>query len=257
VVDPHALSAVVARMETDPRIGLCGSLLLYYDAPDVVQVAGGATFNRATAIPAGVASGVSRDRVPPTQAVERAMTFVVGASVLVTNAFICTVGGMTEDYFLYYEEIDWFMRAKGRFRLGFARDSIVYHKEGGSAGSSTNWRTRSEISDLCAVRSRLVFTRRFHKAWYPLVFATIVGAFLKRIARRQPRRALEVLRILISPERYRIVGAGGGAVHPHVEHALRERSVAAHEEEERESGLDDEHLRREERCQAVDRRSET
>jgi GT2 family glycosyltransferase len=43
---------------------------------------------------------------------------------------------MSEDYFLYYEEIDWFTRAAGRFDLLVASDAHVYHREGGSIGSA-------------------------------------------------------------------------------------------------------------------------
>ena len=45
---------------------------------------------------------------------------------------------MCEDYFHYYEDIDWSTRAKINFRLGYAPESVVYHKEGGSSGGGSN-----------------------------------------------------------------------------------------------------------------------
>jgi len=44
------------------------------------------------------------------------MSYVVGASLLATAAFFDAVGAMCEDYFLYFEELDWVMRSRGRFR---------------------------------------------------------------------------------------------------------------------------------------------
>jgi GT2 family glycosyltransferase len=204
VVDPEALARLVERVSTDPEIGLCGSLLLFYDNPDKVQAAGGARYRPVTAIPKILGAGKSRDAIPPVEAIERQMSYVVGASMLATASFVRDVGLMREDYFLYYEELDWVMRSGGRFRLAFAPGSIVYHKEGASAGSSSDWRTRSEISDLCAIRNRLLITRRFFWPYYPVVFATVLGVMLRRLWRRQPDRAGQVLRMLLGPESYRL-----------------------------------------------------
>ncbi|HEY3178817.1 MAG TPA: glycosyltransferase family 2 protein [Casimicrobiaceae bacterium] len=204
VVERQALAWLVERISSDSEIGLCGSLLLLYDDPDKIQAAGGARYRRVTAIPRILGAGRSRDDIPEPAAIERQMTYVIGASMLATANFVRDVGPMREDYFLYYEELDWVLRSGGRFRLGFAPRSIVYHKEGASAGSTSNWRARSEISDLCAIRNRLLITRRFFLPYYPLVFATIVGVMLRRLWRRQPDRAGQVLRMLLGPESYRL-----------------------------------------------------
>ncbi|HEY2817055.1 MAG TPA: glycosyltransferase family 2 protein [Casimicrobiaceae bacterium] len=204
VVTPAALSALVERTQADRSIGLCGSLLLFYGEPDRVQAAGGAVYRRFTAIPEILGAGQAPDTLPSPERIEKRMSYVVGASLLATAEFVDAVGPMCEDYFLYFEELDWVMRSQGRFRLGFAPQSVVYHKEGASAGSDANWRTRSAISDLCAVRSRLLITRRFFLPYYPVVFATIVAAFFRRLLRGQPERARQVLRILLGPESYRL-----------------------------------------------------
>jgi GT2 family glycosyltransferase len=204
VVEPAALSALVERCGRDPRIGICGSRLMRYDLPDRVQAAGGAVYRPAIAIPSIIGAGEPVERLPPPAEIERRMSYVVGASMLVGMAFVRQVGAMSEDYFLYFEELDWAMRAGDRFAQGYAPGSVVYHKEGGSAGSSDDWRLRSEISDLCAIRNRLLVTRRYFTAWYPLVFATIVAAFFRRLLRRQPERARQILRILAAPESYRL-----------------------------------------------------
>jgi GT2 family glycosyltransferase len=215
VVEPAALAALVERCRADPRIGLCGSRLMHYGEPDRAQAAGGGVYRPATAVPSIIGAGATLDRLPPAQDVERRMSYVIGASMLASMAFVRAVGTMREDYFLYFEELDWALRAGDRFTLGYAPASVVYHKEGSTAGSSGDWRTRSEISDLCAIRNRLLITRRYYAPWYPLVFATIVAVLFRRLLRGQPDRAKEVLRMLIGPESYRLplpgATAGGGA----------------------------------------------
>ena len=46
VVEPGALGRLVARAQSDPNIGMCGSTLIYYHNRDVVQAYGGGTYNK-------------------------------------------------------------------------------------------------------------------------------------------------------------------------------------------------------------------
>lgn len=160
-------------------------------------------FNRGLALPKHIAEGLPAKDVPPTGEVEARMRFVAGASMLVTADFLRATGFMSEDYFLYFEELDWAMRGAD-FRLGFAPGSVVYHKIGRSAGSSTDWRTRSAISDICDVRNRLVITKRFFPGFYPLVLLSTLAVIGRRLWRHQFRRAATFARILMSPESYRL-----------------------------------------------------
>src|SRR5262249_2967521 len=56
--------------------------------------------------------------------IERSMTYVSGASLYATREYVEAVGLMTEDYFLYAEDVDWCFR-RGNHRLGYAHDSVV------------------------------------------------------------------------------------------------------------------------------------
>jgi len=44
----------------------------------------------------------------------------MGASMLVSKPFLRDVGLMSEDYFLFYEELDW-ATGRGRYALAYAR----------------------------------------------------------------------------------------------------------------------------------------
>ena len=60
--------------------------------------------------------------------VEREQSYLNGASMLVGRRFLEAVGPMREDYFLYAEESEWFLRAARRgMRLGFAPAARVMH----------------------------------------------------------------------------------------------------------------------------------
>lgn len=155
VVPPDALSALLARQAAVPNAGMVGSTLRYYWRPDYVQGLGGARFNEKTG--AGEHLGIDRpfDAVVPSDpaSIERRLDYIVGASMLVTRPFIDDVGLMCEDYFLYYEEIDWALRARGRYSLAYAPTSHVYHKVG---GSSMNRESRRSLRYFYQNRLRLI-----------------------------------------------------------------------------------------------------
>ena len=195
VVPPDALAELVARLDAPPGAGLCGSRLLYYDEPQRVQGWGGARYNRWLGITRRLGDGERADAQPDVAAVERATSYVYGASALASRRFLDAVGVMAEDYFLYFEELDWAVRGRA-FARRYAHRSVVYHREGRSIGSSSDWRRKSVLSDYYTLRNRLRVTRRFFPWALPAVYCGVVGALLNRLYRRQFRRAMMVAAIL-------------------------------------------------------------
>lgn len=177
-VPPDALAALLQRAQSDPALGMVGSTLVYYGEPGKVQALGGAIHPR-TMQPYHLGGGVGvGERAADAAAVERQMRYVVGASMLVTRAFVQAIGPMAEDYFLYYEEIDWAQRARGRFGLGFAPDSVVYHK-----GGATSQKIQSRFSLEMLYRNRLKFVARHAAGSYSRVLALMVLELLRLLAR--------------------------------------------------------------------------
>jgi GT2 family glycosyltransferase len=136
VVETRALTHLVQRMQAKPLAGMCGSTLRYYDRREVVQVLGGATYNRWLGIQKPIGEGESANVIHNSDEIEAQLDYVIGASLLVSRSFIEKIGYLNEDYFLYYEEIDWATRARGQFTLTYAPQSIVYHKEGATIGTT-------------------------------------------------------------------------------------------------------------------------
>ena len=159
VVAPDALNALVGRMAEKPAAGICGSTLLHYHKPERVQVCGGAYYCSWLGLPWHFGQLRDRDAPVSVELIEKLADYIVGASMLVSRAFIEQVGLMCEDYFLYYEEIDWAIRARGAFTLTYAADSYVYHKVGAAIGTSTDPRKKTPICDYYAIRNRILLTR--------------------------------------------------------------------------------------------------
>jgi GT2 family glycosyltransferase len=191
-VAPGALSELANRMLQTHSAGMCGSTLLEFDNPTQVQALGGAQYNRLLGTHKPIGSGKEvADHVIGTD-VEKKMSYVIAASMLVSTPFLQVVGVMSEDYFLYFEEIDWAVRAKKKFSLAYAPQSIVYHKGGGSSGS----KELGERADYFALRNRLLFTYRRAHWVFPLVWLSYAGVLLNRLRRKQFRRSWAVVKIM-------------------------------------------------------------
>jgi GT2 family glycosyltransferase len=189
VVEPDSLSAMVLLMQKNPELGLCGSLNLSYHNPKEVQAQGGRQYSRWTA----------RVHIPPACMVEELdfhppqMDYIIGASMLAKRAFLERVGLMEESYFLYFEEMDWAMRAKGIFQLGYASESVIYHKEGASIGTSQDRKKRSLLSEKYVSRNRVLFTKRFFPWALPSVLTSVFLSAAHRLCQGDLERARAML----------------------------------------------------------------
>lgn len=166
-VHPDALLNLVAYA-ANPDYGIVASRLMSADTGKVEVYAGrwrkwlGRGFNLGWGKPGA--------EVPDVTVLEREMDYVPGAAMFVARSYIEAVGRMDERYFLYNEEIDWCFR-RGERRLGYAHESIVYHQHGATIGSSHDRQARSALSVYLDERNKLLFSRRFFPAEYPLILA--------------------------------------------------------------------------------------
>ncbi|OHD53693.1 MAG: hypothetical protein A2Y33_07165 [Spirochaetes bacterium GWF1_51_8] len=90
---------------------------------------------------------------------------VAGASMAATTEFIRDVGFLDDEYFLFFEEFDWSIRAlRHGYSLGYQWQSIVYHKGGMSIGGGS--KAPSPFSVYHNTRSKLIFTKKHFPLFY-------------------------------------------------------------------------------------------
>jgi len=170
VIKPDALTKMIERMMVKPDAGICGSKIPYYHQPDKIWALGGATYNKWGAIPRCIGLSQNADKHYDRWEVESKMDYIAGASMLVSKPFLHHVGLLCEDYFLYFEELDWAVRAKGQYTLAYAPESIVYHKVGASTDTIDKPTEKRPRSIDYMYRNRLLFTRKFYPLALPSVF---------------------------------------------------------------------------------------
>lgn len=197
--EPGAVAAMRRAFADHPEWGMVGARVGLYHQPGRYQLLNGMRFDRWTGMGTEICGGMAVDRPFNADAVRLQTDFVSGASLAVTRDFVERVGLMEERFFLYYEEMDWAMRARGLFQLGFAADAVVYHKEGASAGSASKLsnRVRSPLSEYHRLRSKMIFCRKHFPYLLPLYSAQNAVILLRRLWRRQPAQARAVLRAML------------------------------------------------------------
>lgn len=172
IVDRLALVNLIKKMESNPNIGIAGNTIIYYHDPERIQALGGFKFNKFLGLSRQIGhlktANISSLSESDVRKVEKSIFGIQGASIFVRKSFLDKVGLLPEDYFLYFEEEDWAMRSIGQFQLGYAHDSVIYHKEGRTTGSdSYRDATKSLFSEHYLTMSRLIFTQKYFPLYLP------------------------------------------------------------------------------------------
>lgn len=194
VVAPDALHALVERVqEVGENVGICGSTIHYFDDPGKVQAFGGIKYNKWLGKTTFLTkTGKERSWI------ETNMDAVYGASMFVSKKFLETVGLMSEEYFLYYEELDWSLRGhmKG-FKSCYAPQSRIFHHGGSSTkASERNSNNKSFNSDYYFLRNRILFTRKFFSFALVTIYLSLMISLFNRIRRGQYDRIKMIYNII-------------------------------------------------------------
>lgn len=182
-VDPHALTALEKRIGEDSKIGMVGSVLCYHDQPDIIQAVGGGSFNFLRARGTQIGTGLQVSTCDLEALSNQTITYVAGASMLVSKEFIFDAGLMFEGYFLYFEELDWAFSGSLKWLCATAPESIVLHKEGGSIGTSSR-AMRSQLSQYYLHRNLVYFYRRKRKWLTCIAIAVCFKEIFKLVLKR-------------------------------------------------------------------------
>ena len=125
-VHPDSLKHMIDFLLDNPRIGAVGCTLKDSKSTDQAPLAlGGGEISWLTGRAKHLTkmSGISR------------MDYITGASILVRKEAWQMSGGITEDYFLYWEDVDFSLRLKKLgWELGVASDAVVFHDESSTLG---------------------------------------------------------------------------------------------------------------------------
>ncbi|HEY1559398.1 MAG TPA: glycosyltransferase family 2 protein [Caulobacteraceae bacterium] len=161
--EPDALGALV-RFADDHGKGMVGSRAMFADTMEIVR-ARGLKWRKLAASVRGVDIFAPAPVRPDPAEVEARIDAPSGCSFYVTRACFERIGMMDDRYFLFFEDLDWGLRAKACCGLGYAYDSVVPHIGGASIGSANRLADRSRLAVYLEFRNRILFVRWNFAPW--------------------------------------------------------------------------------------------
>ena len=124
VLAPDCVARLVEIGESDARVGIVGPMIYHFDEPDVIQTAGGVL---GADWSAGLLGHNERDLGQ--YGAPRPVEWISGCAMLVRRDLIKQVGLLDERFFIYWEEIDWCLRAsRAGWRLVHVPQAKLWHK---------------------------------------------------------------------------------------------------------------------------------
>lgn len=179
--EPGALEALVARLSAGDCDAVGGVIYL----PGGVVQAYGGRWRPWLARAVSLGHGAPIDQPVDAAAVERSLSYLSGACLLVSRRFLQVVGPMREEYFLYCEEVEWCLRAQTKgLKLGFAPAGRVLHRSGSTTGSGDAMRQRPKTPIYLDERNKMLVTRDCFPACLPVAAVAAFGLAWLRFARR-------------------------------------------------------------------------
>jgi len=134
-VEPGLLEPLVARAESDPKIGIVGPTMLYHARPNIVWSAGGRIDWRGQSV---LLDEGSRANDEANRGNAHDVDFIVGCGLLVKRSVLEAVGLLDERYFLYFEETDLCARAReAGWRVLHEPRARLWHKVSQSTGEDS------------------------------------------------------------------------------------------------------------------------
>lgn len=196
VVDKNALKELIVKAKLNKNYGLCGSLTLHYNNPQLVQCYGGGRYNPKWAI--GYLYGYNQkyQKNIDENDVETKINYINGASCLIANQCIEKIGFLPETYFLYLEDVHYSVLVQRHgFRLGFSKNSIVYHRESTTTNEGKN--KKSLTTEFYFHRNRILLTKSLFPNKIITVRLALFASIVKRILHLRFQSVKVLLKILL------------------------------------------------------------
>jgi len=154
---------LVEILDQHPQVGIVSPRINYYADKTLIQYAGFTPINYYTMRNSAV--GKQQRNGDHFNSVIGPTAYAHGAALMIKREATDKAGLMLENYFLYYEEVDWCERVKkAGYEIWMRGDAVIYHKESVSVGKNS-W-----LKEYFMNRNRILFTRRNTPAFKAAIF---------------------------------------------------------------------------------------
>ncbi len=174
--------------------GFIGSKILDYEKRDLIQNVGG-IFNKWTGY--SILIGMGKNDTGQFDNKKLKVDYVIGASMFCHSSLIHKIGLMPDNYFLYYEDIDWCITAqKAGFKNSTCTKSLVYHKQGISTGAKLLANDRDLKNKKHLYLSYLKFYKKHYKLLLPVAYFILLKQLAGKIIHNNLPEAKLILQVI-------------------------------------------------------------
>jgi hypothetical protein len=203
VVERQSLSELINKAahyeQNGKKVGMIGSKVMFYYLPQKMQTAGGDRYYPILSHQLGGIGNLQEDIGIFDREID--LSYVSGCSIFLRMDFLKDVGFLEERFFLYLEEADWAIRARKKgWQLGYAWKAKIYHKEGGSTGSSFLKEKRSAFSEFYFHRAKLLLTIKHYPYYLPIVYIIFFLKFWIRIFKGDWEVSKSIIKMMLNPK---------------------------------------------------------
>ena len=175
------------------KVGFVGSKILEYSDNKIIQTVGG-TFNSKTGY--SVLTGKGEQDNGQYDKSELRPDYLIGASMFFHISLLNDIGLMPEEYFLYYEDIDWCLTAKLKGFVNYTcTESKIYHKQGGSTDNKYGKKKSNLVTRKYMYSSYILLYRKFFKKQIYIAYFILMKQFVGRLYHLQFREAFLIVKI--------------------------------------------------------------
>jgi GT2 family glycosyltransferase len=168
---PGLVDGLVNILTSHEDVGIISPMIKYYSDKDLIQYAGYTAMDYYTCRNSCI--GLKQKDSGQFNHIAGPTAYCHGAAMMVKKEAIYKAGPMAENFFLYYEEVDWCeMIMKAGYTAWVNTDALIYHKESVSVGK------KSKLKEYFMNRNRILFTRRnapVHKKMVFLYLLPVAG----------------------------------------------------------------------------------
>lgn len=191
VVDKNSVSSKIKYLDGLGGSVLLGSRILDYYKPKNIQSYGG-LINKYFSTTKHFGENMDRKTKFPQ---DYFPDYIPGTSIFFEKKVLNKIGFMPEDYFMYYEDVDWSLRAVNlNIKLRICPDSIIWHKEGASQKHESKNDQKPEKTDILSVVNRLKVAKKYFPRTVIIAYLGVAKSILRMVSNMQLRRAIKVIK---------------------------------------------------------------
>lgn len=162
IIPPDLIGKLIQPFSEHKNIGIVSPKIIFYNDQSKIQYAGYTPVNNITGRNDAIGNKQHPDIPEFNQQYET--EYAHGCAMMIPHSIINDIGFLTENFFIYYEELDFSQRVKNiGYKIWYNGTAHILHKESVTTGKN------STFKEYYHTKNRILFMRR-HSKTYTTVF---------------------------------------------------------------------------------------